>query len=81
LTNERFCGLIEGHHVASFVDGDEGDISRSRTITTNGSDCPRDIPGGWNSPNEGRGLGILLMKNIGELLDPPGLAQGVTSTI
>jgi len=56
--------------MASFVDGDKGDVSSGCVITTDGSHCSRDFPGRFDPPRKGGSLGVLLVENAGELLDP-----------
>ena len=59
--------------MASFVDGNKGDVSGSRAIPADSPHCSRDFPGRPDPPGEGGILGILLMENAGEPFDPSRL--------
>ena len=56
--------------MTSFLDGNKCDVSSGRAITTGGSHCPRDSPGRVDPPSKGGTLGVLLVENAGEFLDP-----------
>ena len=56
--------------MASFVDGNKSDVSSGCTVPTDGSHCPRDFPGRFDPPSEGGSLGVLLVENTGEILNP-----------
>lgn len=56
--------------MASFVDGNKSDVSSGFTVPTDSSHCPRDFPGRFDPPSDGGSLGVLLVENAGEILDP-----------
>ena len=67
--------------MAGFVDGNKGDVSSGCTVPTDGSHCPRDFPGRFDPPSEGGSLGVFLVENAGEILNPSRLTQGITRSI
>lgn len=69
-TNKGFFRFVVGHHMAGFVDGNEGDVSCGCAISTDGPHHPCDFPGRLDPPQGGGGMDILREENAGEFFNP-----------